>query len=343
MRFWLQQYSLHTLEVTSLELTSKGSHATIRLMLRASLVLLLLAPGIAAVCGCSGKSSPASLCYPSNRPGVECEPYPVLTQDELPDCQALLTSDNVACAAKLFAPLDGPPWPFDSKLVAAAVTQLHGGTTTYVAPDWQITAEHILPATCQFPAAYEYAIDGVPFELGAGCSSFLMAGGNPQHADCVKNNLTQCWDVVELADISDICLLDAPTPSPSFLQLSPAAPQLGEQVFVVGYPQFNWSAEQRLQYRTPLVSTGKVVAVLGLNVILSAPAYHGDSGGAVLNAQGQIVGVLSQLVGDVRRRGVATVPAELPDYYSGGTLIDDLTREIIRANSGDVSLPDAGG
>ena len=313
-------------------------------MLRASLLLLLLiVPGTVAVGGCSGKSSPGSLCYPSNRPGVACEPYPVLTQDDLPDCQVALTSDNVACAMKLFAPLDGPPWPFDSKLVAAAVTQLHGGAATYVAPDWQLTVEHILPPACPFPAVNEYAIDGVPFDLGAGCGPFLMVGGNPQETDCVKNNLTDCWDVVALEEISDICLVEASAPSPSYLQPSPSAPQLGDQVFVVGNPGFNWSAEQRRQYPLPLVSSGKVIAVLGRNLILSAPAFHGDSGGAVLNAQGQIVGVLSQLVADVRQRGVATVPAALADYYSGTTLIDDQTREIMRATTGAIGNPDAGG
>jgi len=312
-------------------------------MHRAFPLLLLIVLGTAALCGCSGKTSPASLCYPSNRPGVACEPYPVLTQDDLPDCQVALTSDNVACAMKLFAPLDGPPWPFDSKLVAAAVTPLHGGAATYVAPDWQLTVEHILPTSCPFPAAYKYATDGVPFDLGAECGSFLMVGGNPQQADCVKNNLSACWDVVALEEISDICLVEASAPSPSYLPASTAEPQVGDQVFVVGNPGFNWSGEQRLQYPLPLVSSGKVIAVLGRNLILSAPAFHGDSGGAVLNAQGLIVGVLSQLVADVRQRGVATVPDSLADYYSGATLIDDQTREIIHATTGVIGIPDAGG
>jgi hypothetical protein len=312
-------------------------------MTRVQAAVLLSMLGVTISSGCSGTSSPAPLCYPSNRPGVACEPYPVLTQDDLPDCQVTLTSDNVACAMKLFAPLDGPPWPFDSKLVAAAVTQLHGGAATYVAPDWQLTAEHVLPTSCHFPAAYEYSTNAVPFELGDGCSPFLMVGGNPQEADCANNNLRDCWDVVALEEITDICLVEAPAPSPSYLQPSPTAPQLGDQVFVVGNPGFNWSAEQRRQYPIPLVSTGKVIAVLGGNLILSAPVFHGDSGGAVLNAQGQIVGVLSQLVADIRQRGVASVPAALADYYSGTTLIDDQTREIIRAATGAIGLPDAGG
>ena len=95
-------------------------------MIRGFTVALPIIIGGAMSSGCSGTSGPVPGCYPSNRPGVTCEPYPVLTQDDLPDCQVALTSDNVACAMKLFAPLDGPPWPFDSKLVGAAVTSLLG-------------------------------------------------------------------------------------------------------------------------------------------------------------------------------------------------------------------------
>jgi hypothetical protein len=62
---------------------------------------------------------------------------------------------------------------------------------------------------------------------------------------------------------------------------------------------------------------------------MSAAAFNGDSGGAVLNAAGQIVGVLSSLVGDVREQGVVDLPSTLPDYYSICTLLDDPTREII--------------
>jgi len=51
--------------------------------------------------------------------------------------------------------------------------------------------------------------------------------------------------------------------------------------------------------------------------------------------------VLSQQVADVRQRGVTTVPASLADYYSGATLIDDQTRESIRATAGAIGLPDA--
>ena len=84
----------------------------------------------------------------------------------------------------------------------------------------------------------------------------------------------------------------------------------------------------------PLVSVGNVIQVQGRALVMFAAVFNGDSGGAVRNAAGQIVGVLSSLVGDVREQGVVTLPPSLPDYYSICTLIDDPTREIIRSASG---------
>lgn len=125
-------------------------------------VLLLGTLGESGLSGCSNGERLGPLCYPSDQPGVTCEPYPVLTQDDLPECQKRLTSADVPCAMKLFAPLAGPPWPFDSGLVERAVTPLNGGAASYVATNWQLTCEHVLGAGCTFPTAYRYATDGIP-------------------------------------------------------------------------------------------------------------------------------------------------------------------------------------
>ena len=57
---------------------------------------------------------------------------------------------------------------------------------------------------------------------------------------------------------------------------------------------------------------------------------------------GQIVGVLSSLVGDVREQGVVALSSSLPDYYSICTLIDDPTREIILTAAGVAGPVDGG-
>ena len=297
-------------------------------------VLLLAAWGGLFWPACSGDTAPAALCYPSHEMGVTCEPYPVLTQDDLPECQTRLTSADVPCATKLFAPLAGPPWPFDAQLVQQAVTALHGGTASYVAPNWQLTCEHVLGAGCAFPTAYRYATDGVPFDEGSGCGPFLMVGGNPRTPTCATEQRSDCWETVPLEEVYDTCLVGAAAPATAYLQPAPSPPAVGDRAYVVGNPGFNWSAEQRRRYPYPLVSVGNVIQVQGRALVMSAAVFNGDSGGAVLNAAGQIVGVLSSLVGDVREQGVVTLPPSLPDYYSICTLIDDPTREIIRSASG---------
>jgi hypothetical protein len=62
---------------------------------------------------------------------------------------------------------------------------------------------------------------------------------------------------------------------------------------------------------------------------MSAAALAGDSGGAVLDAQGEIVGVLSSIVHDVREVGIVALPDSLPDYHSISTMIDDPTRDVV--------------
>jgi hypothetical protein len=305
----------------------------IRRVRTALLILLFGDMGGLGLSACSG-DRPGALCYPSDQPGVTCEPYPVLTQDDLPDCQNRLTSADVACAMKLFAPLAGPPWPFDSDLVGKAVTALHGGAATYVAPSWQLTCEHVFGNACSFPTAYRYATDGVPFDEPTDCGPFLMVGGNPRTTTCAADQEWDCWETVPLEEVFDTCLVGATVTSASYLPVAPSPPAVGDRVYVVGNPGFNWSAEQRQQYSLPLVSVGNVVQVQGRALVMTAAAFNGDSGGAVLNADGQLVGVLSSLVGDVREQGVVTLPSSLPDYYSICTLVDDPTRAIIQTAAG---------
>ena len=172
--------------------------------------------GAFIVVACSGKHEADPLCYPSNRPGVNCEPYPVLTQDDLPDCKSALRSDNISCAARLFAPLAGIPWPFDADRVGRAWVALHGGCATYVAEDWQLTAEHVLGGTCTWPTEYKYATDGVPFDGNTGCGMFLMMGGHPRTTTCQQDRLWDCWESVPLEGVFDTCVVQAQSASSSY-------------------------------------------------------------------------------------------------------------------------------
>ena len=85
------------------------------------------------------------------------------------------------------------------------------------------------------------------------------------------------------------------------------------------------------KYQLPLVSHGRIMQVDGRALIMSAAAFSGDSGGAVLNADGQLVGVLSSIVGDVCEVGVVTLPDSLPDYYSISPALDEPTHAVVNA------------
>jgi hypothetical protein len=279
---------------------------------------------------CSNDSASSPLCYPSDRSGVKCEPYPMLTQDELPDCKEALRSDSISCARRLFAPLVGPPWPFDATLVRNAWTFLHGGCATYVAKEWQLTAEHVLGGTCTWPTEYRYATDGVPFDGDTGCGLFLMMGGHPRVTTCRQDQLWDCWESVPLEGVFDTCIRAADASSQSYLPLASTAPGMGDEVFIVGRPGFNWPSEELVKkYQQPLVSHGTIIDIQGRALIMSAAAFSGDSGGAVLNAAGQLIGVLSSIIGDVREVGIVDLPDSLPDYYSIATTIDELTRAVV--------------
>ena len=61
----------------------------------------------------------------------------------------------------------------------------------------------------------------------------------------------------------------------------------------------------------------------------SLRAQAAKAGSAVLNARGEIVGVLSSIVHDVRGVGIVALPESLPDYYSISTLIDAPARDVV--------------
>jgi len=66
-------------------------------MPRLPLILLPIELAAAGV-GCSDASNSTRPCYPSGQASVPCAPHPVLTKDDLPDCQVPMTSDCPICA-----------------------------------------------------------------------------------------------------------------------------------------------------------------------------------------------------------------------------------------------------
>lgn len=253
------------------------------------------------------------------------------TIDDLPACNAL--QPDLACIERLFLPLRGTVFPFDGAKVAAAF----GHNEFHVANTWQLTALHVLEANSQFPFAcfyqdFQWAQDVQAPLQGPGCGAFLVMGGHPHTAQCRAEQtfMSDCVDQVPFPESFDVALVQA-APSSDVLELWSTTPRPGDAVYVVGYPSFSWLTEQQREQLAPLyplVSSGKVLAIEGRGVVHTAITSFGNSGGAVLNSSGQVIGVTSTLAQHMRLQGTA-VPDTISDQRAVAAFVTPQLKEMV--------------
>lgn len=282
----------------------------------------------------------AIACAACSAPDGEGAPASVAPVTETPDAGDAPPCDpeqpSAACVRRLFEPLRGGDLPFDTEKVAAAT----GIMEFWVAREWAMTAHHVLAGTTSFPygcffESYRYATDLVPFD-GPGCGTMLVAGGHPHALRCRDQGVPMraCAQQVAPREAFDLVVRRVP-PRDAALDLAPP-PAVGDPVFVVGHPNFRWlTSEEReaLAPLYPLVSRGKVVRVDGRAVVVDAPCYEGNSGGALLDARGDAIGVMYSRIR-------APAPGvSLPPEIAGGRCIavlpDEPTRDILRRARAD--------
>tara|TARA_B100000767_G_scaffold6498_1_gene6344 strand:- start:424 stop:2115 length:1692 start_codon:yes stop_codon:yes gene_type:complete len=95
--------------------------------------------------------------------------------------------------------------------------------------------------------------------------------------------------LVQADQANDLAILEGPY-AKDFLSISSASPALGEKIYVAGYPYSSLLKDFNF-------TSGNVSSLMGLgqdvaNFKITAPVQPGNSGGAILNEYGSVVGVV---------------------------------------------------
>ena len=124
----------------------------------------------------------------------------------------------------------------------------------------------------------------------------------------------------------DIAFLRVTNPSrlPPALPLSPDSAPLGASVFTIGFPRID------VMGKSPKLSHGIVSAVNGLRddprrYQISVPIQKGNSGGPLLNMRGEVVGMVTTMLGE--RSPDGSPPRPIPNI--GYALKTDVIRQFL--------------
>ena len=95
----------------------------------------------------------------------------------------------------------------------------------------------------------------------------------------------------------DLALLFATAPSDHWLELSPAAPRLGQPVWALGYP-FGGEYHSGLSVTSGILSALSALESAGPMVMITAPVQPGNSGGPLLGDDGRVIGIVVARLND---------------------------------------------
>jgi S1-C subfamily serine protease len=102
--------------------------------------------------------------------------------------------------------------------------------------------------------------------------------------------------IIHSDPINDLALLKIENPTPNFLQIAPMrSVKMGDKVFTIGFPMSSVLG-QEAKY-----SDGVVSALSGLKdapsfLQITVPVQPGNSGGALVNEKGEVVGIITSTV-----------------------------------------------
>jgi hypothetical protein len=150
--------------------------------------------------------------------------------------------------------------------------------------------------------------------------------------------------VVASDDLNDIALLSVGDPArlPAALPLACASAQLGSSVFTIGFPRVD------VMGTTPKLSLGIISGVNGLyddpaSYQISVTIQPGNSGGPLLNMQGEVVGLITSMLGTIDSADGKTQPIPNINYALKADRIEELLLDLPRqARATDVTVLTSG-
>jgi formylglycine-generating enzyme required for sulfatase activity len=179
--------------------------------------------------------------------------------------------------------------------IQGAIAQVSTGTGFLVAPGFLITNDHVVK----------------------GCTSVE-----------VKNETGRLRSLVADADpLTDLALLQVSTLNGPFAKLrSPTSIELGEQVMVFGFP-LSGSLTSGGNFTSGLVSGLRGLNELKSEFQITAPVQPGNSGGPVLDASGNVIGVVVAKL-DALKAAVAT--GDIPQNINFAVTAEALNAFLIK-------------
>jgi S1-C subfamily serine protease len=143
--------------------------------------------------------------------------------------------------------------------------------------------------------------------------------------------------IISADEINDLALLQAPTPTKDAATIRSAAIHSGESVVAIGYPFHGLLSSDFT------VTTGIVSSLSGLlndtrYLQISAPVQPGNSGGPLLDASGQVVGVVSEKLDALK---IAKLTGDFPENINfaikTGAVRDFLDNSVVPYKVGEAT------
>ena len=144
--------------------------------------------------------------------------------------------------------------------------------------------------------------------------------------------------VVSSDELNDIALLSVEDPArlPAALPLACSSARLGSSVFTIGFPRVD------VMGTTPKLSLGIISGVNGLyddpaSYQISVSVQPGNSGGPLLNMQGEVVGIITSMLGTMESADGKTRPIANINYALKADRIEKLLLDVPR-QAGEAGL-----